>query len=100
MQDGIMGNDMNAGNFSGMNQTCVSPVKKKRRIRVLKQVAQLSEGSESEISEYEMEEDEDVNIKDSGKDGVKHKYREETWSQSFFTYDPKPMDFLGRTGTS
>jgi hypothetical protein len=34
VQDGVMGNDMNAGNFSGMNQTCVSPVRKRRRIRV------------------------------------------------------------------
>jgi hypothetical protein len=32
--------------------------------------------------------------------GVKHAYRDETWSQDFFTYDPKPKQFLGRRGTS
>jgi hypothetical protein len=26
VQDGIMGNDMNAGNFTGMYQTCISLV--------------------------------------------------------------------------
>jgi hypothetical protein len=95
-----MDNDMNAGKFSGMNQTCVSPVRKRRRIRVPRQVAQLSDGSESDISDYEIKEDEDVNVEDSGRDGMKHRYREETWSQGFLTNDPKPMDFLGRRSTS
>jgi hypothetical protein len=31
---------------------------------------------------------------------VKHVYRDETWSTKFFTYDPKPKEFLGRMGTT
>ena len=30
---------------------------------------------------------------------MKHVYRDETWSQSFFTYDPKPQEFIGRRDT-
>ena len=70
VQDGIMDNDMNAGNFIGMHQTCISLVKKRRRIKVPKQVAQLNEGLKSKISEYEIEEDEEVIVEDLSNDGV------------------------------
>jgi hypothetical protein len=33
------------------------------------------------------------------KDGIRHAYRDETWSQKSFTYYPKPQEFLGRKGT-
>jgi hypothetical protein len=39
-------------------------------------------------------------MEDSLIDGVKHVYRNETWSQNSFTYDPKPKDFIGRRGTT
>jgi hypothetical protein len=100
VHDGDMGNDMNAGNITGTNQTCVSPMRKRRRIRVPRQIAQLNEGSESEISEYEIGEDEEIDGENTVIDGVKHKYRDETWSQRFFTYDPKPRDFIGRRSTT
>jgi hypothetical protein len=83
-----------------LNQASVSQGRQRRRIRVQSQVAQLSEGSESEISEYEIEDDENAILGDAMTNGVKHVYRDETWSQRFFTYDPKPRDFIGRRGTS
>jgi hypothetical protein len=64
------------------------------------QVVELSEGSESEISKYEIEEEEDVIMGDPLTDGVKHVYRDETWFQRSFTYNPKPRDFIGRRGTT
>jgi hypothetical protein len=53
----------------------------------------------SDISEYETEE-EDVNSGEGDLTGVKHVYKVDTWSTKFFTYDPKPKDFLGRMGTT
>jgi hypothetical protein len=75
-------------------------MRKRRMIRIPRQVAKLSEGSKSEISEYEMEEEDATNVGDSMTEGVKHAYRDETWSQSFFTYEPKPSDFVGRRSTT
>jgi hypothetical protein len=44
-------------------------VRQRRKIRVQRQVPELSEGSESEISEYEIKEAEDVNMGDTVTDG-------------------------------
>lgn len=27
--------------------------------------------------------------------GLRHEYEDSTWSQEFFTYDPKPREFTG-----
>jgi hypothetical protein len=86
LQDGIIYGDY----FAGVNESCVPPMRKKKMIRIPRQVAELSEGSESKISEYEMEEEDATNVDDSVTKGVKHAYHDETWSQSFFTYEPKP----------
>jgi hypothetical protein len=83
-----------------LNQASVSQGRQRRRIRVQSQVAQLSEGSESEISEYEMEGEEEAIVEDSMIGGLRQKYCDGTWSQRFFTYDPKPRDILGRRGTT
>lgn len=32
--------------------------------------------------------------------GIKHVYWDDTWSTNFFTYGPKPKEFLGRMGTT
>jgi hypothetical protein len=53
----------------------------------------------SEISEYDSEDEDDKNMGDGVIDALKHKYRDETWSQRSFTYDPKLQDFIGRRGT-
>jgi hypothetical protein len=65
---------------------------------VQRQTLELSEGSESKISDYEIEEEEDATMGDPLTDGVKHVFCNETWSQQYFTYDPKPRDFIGRRG--
>jgi hypothetical protein len=45
-------------------------MRKRRMIRIPKQFAELSEGSESAISEYEMEEGDATNVSDSVTEGV------------------------------
>ena len=75
-------------------------MRQRRKIRIQRQVPKLSEGLESKISEYEIEDEEDVNMEDPLADGVRHDYRNETRSQQSFTYDPKPRDFIGRRGTT
>jgi hypothetical protein len=46
--------------------------------------------------DYSSEDEDDANMGDVGSDGFKHKYRDETWSQKCFTYDPKSQQFIGR----
>jgi hypothetical protein len=62
-------------------------------------VTQLGTRSASEISEYEIEEEDNVNTWNVGSEALKHAYRDETWSQKCFTYDPKPQKFIGRRDT-
>ena len=62
---------------------------KRRRIRVHGQMIQLSIGSATKISDYEIEEGDTSNTGDVGNEVVKHAYKDETWSQSFFTYNSK-----------
>jgi hypothetical protein len=59
----------------------------------------LGTGYGSQISEYETEEEDNSNTGNVGSEIVKHAYRDETWSQKCFTYDPKPKVFIGRRGT-
>jgi hypothetical protein len=48
-------NEINDTNYEGVHIQGISPVvRRKRRVRVQRQITQLSEGSESEISEYEV----------------------------------------------
>jgi hypothetical protein len=47
-----------------------------------------------------MEEEGDTSTGDGDMHGVRHVYRDETWSTKFFTYDPKPKEFRGRMGTT
>jgi hypothetical protein len=54
----------------------------------------------SDISEYETDEDEDGDSGLGDVSGVQHAYGDETWSTNFFTYDPKPKEFLGRMDTT
>jgi hypothetical protein len=100
VQDGVMADDLNDDNVAGVNQASASQVRHRREIRVHRNFPELNVGSESDISEYETEEEEDALMGDVTTDGVRHVFRDETWSQSSFTYDPKPRDFIGRRGTS
>ena len=71
------------------------PTIQPRRTKMPPQVTQISGQSSGEFLEYETDDE------GSGKsNGVKHTYRDETWTKDFFTYDPKPKEFLGRRGTS
>jgi hypothetical protein len=81
--------------------TGVTPAfRRRRRARVDSRIPELSGDSVSDISEYETDEDEDGNSGLGDVSGVQHAYGDETWSTKFFTYDPKPKEFLGRMGTT
>jgi hypothetical protein len=53
----------------------------------------------SDISKYGSEGEDETYMEDVDSNGFRHKYRDETWSQKCFTYDPKPQEFLGRRET-
>jgi hypothetical protein len=72
---------------------------RKRKVRLHSQFPQLSTKSISDISEYESEEEDDANTGNERSEASKHAYRDETWSQKCFTYDPKPQAFVRRRGT-
>jgi hypothetical protein len=82
-----------------INTRVTTPGRRPRRARVPCEITQLSEGSFGDISEYETEEEADANTEDGDMSVVKHVYRDETWSTKFFTYDPKPKEFIGRRDT-
>jgi hypothetical protein len=67
----------------------------RKRARVPTAVIQLSIGSHSSIPDYEIDVEDDANNENSDCDGIKHMFRDETWSQGNFTYDPPRMPFLG-----
>jgi hypothetical protein len=77
-----------------------SPVQTRRRkVKSQSQFPELSAASSNDISEFESEEEDDGITRIEGTEALKHAYRDETWSQKCFTYDPKPREFLGRKGT-
>jgi hypothetical protein len=89
------------GDFGGPVNIGVTPsLRRRRRSRVNCPIIQLSGASNSDISDYETEDEEDGNTGQGDLSGLKHVYRDDTWSTNFFTYDPKPKEFLGRMGTS
>jgi hypothetical protein len=63
-------------------------------------VTQLPVELESEISEYETDDEDNANNGGGESDVARHAFRDKMWSQEFFTYDPKPMEFIGRRDTS
>jgi hypothetical protein len=74
-----------------------------RRMRgtIHDRVTQLSRGSSIENEDTEFnEKNDDGNTRDDESNGVKCLYQDECWLQNNFTYDPKPMEFLGRKGTT
>jgi hypothetical protein len=68
-----------------------------KRSRVQRAVIQLSEESEDIISEFESDEDE-ANTGDPILNDVRRDYENASWSQEFFTYEPKPRKFIGARG--
>jgi hypothetical protein len=92
---------MNLGGFDGLDvessrlHTLPNPVPQRgRTVRVQGHFPELSE-----LSQSESEDGDDANIMNVGNEALKHAYRDETWSQRSFTYDPKPREFLGRRGS-
>ena len=73
---------------------------KRRRIRIQGHMTQLSIGSASDISEGETNEEGNGNTGDVGSELVKHAYKDETWIQNSFTYDPKPQQIIGKMDTA
>jgi hypothetical protein len=98
--------NLNWGGFHGVNfgsfQTQSPPrppAQRGRTSRVEGNFPELSAGSRSDLSDYDSEGADDTNTMNVGSEALKHAYRDETWSQRSFTYDPKPREFLGRRGT-
>jgi hypothetical protein len=68
------------------------------RTNYYRSVAEQSVGSSSNMSGSETEEGNEPNRGIDDVNAVKYIYADETWSQKFFTYDPKPRIFVGRRG--
>ena len=63
----------------------------------------MSDGSTSEISEYEDvegDEERDEGLGNEYGNGIRFLYRDEAWIQKFCTFDPPPIEFLGRKGNT
>jgi hypothetical protein len=86
--------------LEGMGHGAYGMRGRERRVFVHNDVATLSGALDSNISNYGSQEEEDGNMVVEDFNGVRHLYRDETWSQKHFTYSPKPMDFIGRRGTT
>jgi hypothetical protein len=84
----------------GMGHRAYGMLGRERRIIVHNDVATLNGASNSNASDYESQEQEDANTVVEDFNGMRHLYRDETWLQKHFTYSPKPMDFIGRRGTT
>jgi hypothetical protein len=68
----------------------------RRRVGIPTTLTQLSIGLEGSIPDYETSVKDDEDNENSDCNGIKHMFRDETWSQTNFTYDPPCMPFLGR----
>jgi hypothetical protein len=79
------------GDFNVMTdmQNLSRPAQRRRWQRVAGQYVQLSLEAISDISEYDSEDEYDTNLGDVVNDGIRHEYRDATWFQKNFTYDPK-----------
>jgi hypothetical protein len=65
-------------------------------VRIPTAVIQPSTGLESSILDYETDVEDDADNENGDCNGINHMFRNETWSQTNFTYDPPCMPFLGR----
>jgi hypothetical protein len=74
--------------------------RRRRRDTAKDQIIQLSNGSVSETSMCYSEDNDDIDTTNIDLNGMRYVYRDETRSKNFFTYDPKPMEFRGRRGTT
>jgi hypothetical protein len=92
--------EINVEEYVPVDIPVTAAVRRKRRARVDPVIPELSSGSPTDISEYDIEEDEGANSGDGDLNGIKHLFRDDTWNTKYFTYDPKPKDFTGRIGTS
>ena len=74
-------------------------MQRQRRPKVYPHITQLSGGSSTSISDYDTEEEE-ANSRNGDFSGIKHVFRDETWTTKYFAYDQKPKEFIGRMGTT
>jgi hypothetical protein len=72
---------------------------RRRKVRIPTAVIQPSTGLESSILDYETDVEDDADNENGDCNGINHMFRNETWSQTNFTYDPPRMPFSGRQGT-
>jgi hypothetical protein len=82
------------------NAVAVDPLRKKRRVLVKPHVIQFPAELGSEISEYEIDDENNANNGGGESDTARHAFRDETWFQEFFTYDSKHIEYIGRKGIS
>jgi hypothetical protein len=87
-------------NYGPPSNTRGEAMGKRRRVRLPTVVPQLSTSSGSSIPEYETDVEDDVDNENINCNCIKHMYRDDTWSQSNFTYDPPRMAFTSRQGTT
>jgi hypothetical protein len=71
------------------------PIRVQRRPRAQNRLLQLSSSSELDISDEEVIDSEEEDGGVENPNGVKHWYRDSTWSRGSFTYHPPPREFLG-----
>jgi hypothetical protein len=92
-----MGGAGNEGGMASMHDhgpSMAGSMPKRRMTSLQRAATQLSAGLEEKFSEYESDED-DGNTGNPISNDVRHEYRDETWTQEFFMYDPKPREFIG-----
>ena len=70
---------------------------------MLQIVAQLSDSSKSKISKYEdaeLDEEPREDVGNTKVNSIKYLHRDKTWTQTFCTYNPPPIEFLGWRGSA
>ena len=88
---------MYGGNLERGIEAHSSVIRKRKKHRNNIHFPKLNANSSGEF--YKTEEDDDAHMGDMVSEGLKHAYRDETWTQHSFTYASKPKAFVGRRGT-
>jgi hypothetical protein len=95
-----LGGDATGGLWPDSTDPAGGPGIRHRRQRVPRTRTHLNSGSESSISEYDTDVEDDAEDANVDINGIIYLYCNETWSKNHFTYDPPHMPFFGRNRTS
>jgi hypothetical protein len=77
---------MHGGSLERDTAAIGSSTARRKKQRNESHILELGRGSDNEFSEYDTKEEDDATRGDVVTDGLKHIYRNETWSQQSFTY--------------